>query len=192
MAIHELYVGGGATQNANRAMLPSPTYSAGDATLNKLKASGHKGPNIYALTRVLDFGLDTALKDYDRRVPIADEDDICIVIVPKKCLVLGYHVDVQVAQAGLTFELTATDRAGNVSVAQAVNGAVVASAFYDASMADIAPLATIDSAPIALNPMYTTQPVAIQLKVKTIGASRFGTFRIEVTPVVIDFNGGEW
>lgn len=152
MATHELYLGGGTNNNANRAQFPSPTFNASDAAIKAMRPSAHKGPTQYALTRTLDFDNDPALAHYVANNTIATGDVLNLIVIPANTLVYGVAYWVEspssIASSTLTVKLDGTAAGTAVALDAAGSGfaAPAAVAWTTAGAASLA-TATFNTAP---------------------------------------------
>lgn len=179
MAIHELYQGGPASANSSRAMFPAPLFAAGSAPFATMRASAHKGPGVYKLSRVLDFQEDPALKQWVNNATIAQGDDLGILVIPQNMVLLGVHYQVE-RVAGVAMTLTPTLRV-STGAFPAINGNALATALTQAGVVG-AITATGTAATIV--PWYIATPEMYSLDLTAWTA--FGALRLAVTALVVD------
>ena len=120
---YDIYLGGGRTTNPDTREFPSAAYDP----LALIKSAAHKGPNSFAITRVLDpsptapttvngnIG-DAALRNWidfqSLSVPLAAGDILRVVPLPNGQLFDGFYWEVENPLAGFTFSV-AFSRIGN-------------------------------------------------------------------------------
>lgn len=122
---YDIYLGGGRTTNPDTRMFPSAPYDP----LSLIKSADHKGPNTYAITRVLDTSPtapttvngsvgDAAVRNWidfqSLSVPLAAGDILRVVPLPNGQLFDGFYWEVENPLAGFTFSV-AFSRIGNGS-----------------------------------------------------------------------------
>lgn len=104
---HELYIGGPSRGDTSRHQFPAKTFSASGTDFASIPPAAHKGPQQYALTRVIDLGYDQdawpndpALRDYADNNALAASDILNLVIVPANTLLYGVAIQVETAATG--------------------------------------------------------------------------------------------
>lgn len=184
MAIHDLYLGGAAANNASRAMFPAPLFNAAAAPFSTMRASRHKGPATYALNRVLDFRDDLALKNWRTNATVVAGDDIGILVIPQNHMLLGVHWQVHRA-AGVALTLTPSLRV-NGGVLPVINGNVVA-----AGLSQFGALAAITATGSAATivPWYIATPDIISLDLTAW--TTFGALRLEICALIGELTAGQ-
>lgn len=114
MAIYQVWYGGPAVNNANGKLLPNVPVTA-DMLLGPplQRQAAYSG-----LSRVLDFGTrpdggDLAFRDWLQGQPLADNDELVFLAVPKHSLIRGAFWQVENASplsAGSSFEIRSLNR----------------------------------------------------------------------------------
>lgn len=189
MATYELYVGGPASGNASRAMYPRPAFNANLPVFANMKAAAHKNAQMFALTRVLDFKNDTAMRNWNQQLeadgtPLVVGDDLGILIVPARTLLFGFEVNVVNPVEGLTLGFNV--RGG--AFALPTIDATTAGARFAAPGGAFVANGTVSLATAC----YIGVPTMIEVEIDAIGYEGMGDLRLEVTALIAETRGGEF
>lgn len=192
MATHELYLGGPPTTNYSRGMFPSAPFNEAAEPFLSMRPAAHKGPNSFALNRVLDFGSvtshggnsDTALKNWEATATVAQGDVLGLLVIPKHVTLLGVFFNV-VSAAGVAMTLTPSLRVAAAAF-PAVNGNVVGAALTAPGV--VAGITATGSA-ATIVPWYIAEPDI--LEVELTAWTSFGSLRLEVTAILQDLSSGQ-
>lgn len=187
MITRELYLGGPATSNASRAMLPAPTFSANSAVFKAMRPSLHKGG---FLNRVLDFRDDKALANYVAEqaaagTPITTNDVLGVLVVPQNIILRGMFYEVE--------------RAGNASLVLTPKLRVLTTAQPAITASALGKGAGVpgDGAWIAANgamagdPFAMVTPDMLDLTVTAIGEG-LGELRLNIGIFFDDLTAGQY
>lgn len=187
MATHELYLGGPPSRNYGLSMFPARPFNEATAPFNTIGPAAHKGSYVYKDTRRLDFsGDDHALAEFLRENVVAQADVLGAVLIPKDCLLLGFHYRIIKAKAGVT--LTPKFR-GKAHTFAAIDGSVDGgNGFYPASGAAVAAV-TEGVASLALA-VFDNKPDMLDLTLTAVPAGGIGGFAIDITPIFVHVADG--
>jgi hypothetical protein len=195
MAVHELYLGGPSTANYSRAMFPSQPFVQAAEPFQSMRPAAHKGPNSFALNRVLDFGAipstavpsgsDTALKHWEANATIVQGDALGVLIIPKHTLLLGVFFNVEVP-AGVALSITPRLRTP-AALFPVVDGNVESATWTGPGVAGA--IAATGSAATVVPWFIAGSPVILELLLTTW--TKFGNLRLEVSAIVQDLSSGQ-
>lgn len=192
MANYELYLGGPASANVNRAMFPAPTFGASTQPFPVMRPAAHKGPKLFSLNRTLDFTNDTALVDFVARqeasTPIVATDTLGVLVVPQDTLMLGVFYEVERVSSATSTVVTPAFRGDSTNTLPAITVSALSKGF--AAPTDAAWTTTFT--PLDTGVCYVPAPLMLQLTLTTFPTEKFGDLRLNIGVLLADLNSGEY
>lgn len=170
MSTYEVYLGGARKQNDGFAMFPSATFAA-DSTV---QPAVRQRPIMVFPARDLDFGNETALIEYQKRVPLVSGDKYGALIVPANFVAVGLYWRVKTINTGGTFSLAT--RVGGTSLVTTTTTGTANSAYID-----------WPSGPV----LFKTSDI-IDVTFPTVPAGGMGSLDLQFGVLGYDVRIGEW
>lgn len=193
MATHELYIGGPATANYSRSMLPSPPFNASQAVFQTIRPAAHKGNTGYALTRVLDTA-QKALYEYLRTHTVAQDDVIGSILIPQDVVFQGVFFRVDTASGTGTTTITPSLRGVSGGTLPAIAGNTVGSKGFAklGQTAWVSTNATLAPGSGAGADFFIGTPTVLDLTLTALPAGGLGALRLVVSPIISDLVSGQY
>lgn len=170
MATREVYLGGPRKQNDGFAMFPSADFTA-DSTM---QPAVRQRPIMVFPARDLDFGNETALIEYQKRVPLASGDKYGALIIPANFVAVAFYWRVKNINAG-----------GSFSAATRIGGT---------SLVGTTTTGTANSAYIAWTggvTLFKTSDI-VDVTFPTVPAGGMGTLDLQIGVLGYDLRIGDW
>lgn len=172
MATHYLHHGGAGVRNREYALYPS----AKPTPVDRLAPAAHKEPIAFGITRLLDFseldgrrqaGLQQYLEQAAGDGTPLQQGDICTLsAIPSRSLLLGFAWEVEVPEAGVTFDIKTLY--GALTLETGVNAGAPGS-----------------SGALLDKPLWIADGDYLTVEFTTFPAKGASTLRFSVTPIVL-------
>lgn len=193
MATHELYIGGPATANYSRSMLPSPPFNASQAVFKSIRPAAHKGNTGYALTRVIDTA-QKAMAEYLKTHTVAQGDVIGSILIPQDLIFRGLFYRVDTASGTGTTTITPSLRGVTGGTFPTIAGNTAGGKGFAkiGQVAWVSTSATIEPSSDGGTDFFIAAPTIVDLTLTALPAGGLGALRLVVSPLVTDLVSGQY
>lgn len=170
MATYEVYEGGARKQNDGFAMFPSATFAADSV----IQPAVRQRPVMVFPARDLNFGTETALIEYQKRVPLVSGDKYGALIIPANFVAIAFY-----------WKVASINTGGSFSAATRIGGT---------SLVGTTTTGTANSAYIAWTggvTLFKTSDI-VDVTFPTVPAGGMGTLDLQIGVLGYDMRIGQW
>lgn len=193
MATFEVYVGGPPTANYSRAMFPAVPFNASSPAFTGIRPAAHKGNTGYSLTRVIDTA-QHAMAEFLRETTLAEGDVLGSIIIPQDVIFKGLFYRLETPQGTAATSITPSLRnvTGGTFPVIAANGTAGTKGFAKAGSTAWKSTSVAIEGTDNGNDFFIAAPTVLDLTLTTLPASKLGTLRLVLAPIVTELVNGQY